>query len=207
LPEGLGDLDVKIKDILSEGFWQGAKEFGKGALAALPSQTMQTVLRDIKKPVSTAEPTDIELAKAAHKKFADPSDNAENWANWLTPEQLQQREQQAVLQKQKKLAVAKAFAQKTAQAAKTALQQPPEESPEYGVSKVPQGYRIAVTNPQGNATFYKYPDGRWTDEYGAPMPSTSHGALDGFADTRGRMETLPSQKVSGFKPKRGRKRG
>jgi hypothetical protein len=202
----LGDLNVKIKDVVNEaGFWQGAKQFAKGALGALPSQTMQNILRDIKKPDSAPKPTDIELAKGAYKMFGDPSDNAENWANWLTPEQIQQRAEQAKQEKQKKLAAAKAFAQKTSQAAKTALQQPPAESPLYGATNIPRGHRIAVTNPQGNATFYKYPDGRWTDEYGTIMPSASHGALDQFADTRGSMEILPAQKVGGFKPKRGRR--
>lgn len=205
---------MKIKDILSEGFWQGAKEFGAGALAALPSASMQAVLSNVKKAPGGKDLTDLEAAQAAYNKFGDaparPKDSPFGFASgkdaWLTDKQLQARIDAAKEKKLKNKQEAQKFAKKTAQLARTAMQQPasPADMPSAGAGNIPQGYRITVQNPQKNATFYKYPDGRWTDEYGNVMPSGAHGALEQFADTAGRMEQMPQASTPGV---RGFKRG
>lgn len=195
---------MKIKDIVNEnevGFWSG---LGKSLLP----QALRTVADA---GPTYVEPTELELAAAAYKKFGEVPNKegkATNYGEygWLTPEQVEQRVAAAKAKSQTKGNLAK----KTAAAAKAALTKStaPTDRPEYGAGpgqKVPQGQRIAVTNPQGNARFYKYPDGRWTDEYGTIMPAAAHGALDQFADTQGRMEPVPTQPKTGtFRTKRGR---
>lgn len=205
----LGDSRVKIKDIVNEGLWQSAKEFGKGVISALPSQQMQDVLRSIKKAPGGAAMTDLEAAQAAYDKFGDapprPKDSpyaqASGAAAWLTDDQLR------ALAAAKNKQPTKKSAKKTSQTNRPAATQnvSPANMPSASAANIPQGHRIVVRNPQGNATFYKYPDGRWTDEFGNAMPSGAHGALEQFADTAGRMEQTPTKSVSGFKPRGARR--
>lgn len=205
---------MKIKDIVSEGFWQGAKEIGKSALAAIPSRQMQDVLQSVKKPPPGKALSDLEAAQAAYAKFGEPPPRAKDSpyafasgaAGWLTDEQLQARIDAAKEKALQKKQIGAAFAKKTKQQARQAVQQPasPTDMPDVGPANIPQGYRIVVQNPQKNATFYKYPDGRWTDEYGNAMPSGAHGALEQFADAAGRMEQMPQTSTPGM---RGFKRG
>jgi hypothetical protein len=203
---------MKIKDIVNEGIVSGVKDFALGFGKAITPRALKPVIDAGKAPI---DPTELELAAAAYKKFGEVPDDQGQPTNygeygWLTPEQLKPRVAAAKAKSLEKGDAAK-IAKKTAAAAKAALQQKstaPADSPAYGAGpgqKIPQGQRIAVTNPQGNATFYKYPDGRWTDEFGTIVPAAAHGTLNQFADTRGRMEPLPTQTTSGFKPKRGRR--
>jgi hypothetical protein len=191
---------VKIKDVINEaGF---LKSFGTGMLPT----TMQTVIGDIKKPTKGPDPTDIELAQAAYEKFG-PAPGKENLGSvgWLTDEQFRERINAAKEKALQNKRAAEKFAKKTAQSAKAAAQQTgsPADMPTATPTNIPQGHRIVVQNPQRNATFYKYPDGRWTDEYGTVMPAAAHGALEQIADTAGRMEQVPGLKpaagVRGFK--------
>lgn len=87
----LGDLGVKIKDIINEvGFWSGFKQ---GILPSTISKTMQT-LRQTKRPLKAKERTELEpeyleLAKAAHKTYGDNPQEPEipGPLGWLTDEQ------------------------------------------------------------------------------------------------------------------------
>ena len=209
--EVLGDLEVKIKDIVNEGIVSGAKDFALGFGKAITPRALKPVIDAGKTPI---DPDETELAAAAYKQFGEVPDDQGKPTHygeygWLTPEELKRRVAAGRAKSLEKGEIAK-MAKKTAAAAKAALQQKstaPADSPAYGAGpgqKVPPGQRIAVTNPQGNATFYKYPDGRWIDEYGTIMPAAAHGALDQFADTRGRMEAVPTQPKTGtFRTKRG----
>lgn len=73
------------------------------------------------------------------------------------------------------------------------------------IQNIPDGHRLVVTNPQKNATFYKYPNGQWTDEWGSVMPRGAYDTLDRFADAGGRIEKVSkprgsaSSKVTGFR--------
>jgi hypothetical protein len=69
---------MKIKDIISEGFFSGfAKE--------LVPKAMRPAL-DAGKPYG--EPTEIELAKIAHQKFGDnPESLLPGFMGWLSPKQ------------------------------------------------------------------------------------------------------------------------
>jgi len=203
---------VKIKDIVNEGIVSGVKDLALGFGKAIAPRALKPVIDAGKAPI---DPTETELAAAAYKQFGEVPDEQGKSTNygeygWLTPEQLAPRVAAARAKSLEKGDTAK-IAKKTVAAAKAALQKSaaPADRPEYGAGpgqKVPGGQRIAVTNPQGNATFYKYPDGRWTDEYGTIMPAAAHGALDQYADTRGRMEAIPTQSKTGtFRTKRGRR--
>ncbi len=84
--------------------------------------------------------------------------------------------------------------------------QPDGDIPD-SAENIPQGSRLAVQNPQKTATFYKYSDGKWYDEFGTLMPKTSWDALEAFADSgAGRIEKIPPRGISGFRT-RGRKAG
>jgi hypothetical protein len=207
---------VKIKDIVNEGILSGAKDFALGFGKAITPRALKPVIDASK---GSMDPTETELAAAAYKQFGEVPDEqgkATNYGEygWLTPEEIERRLAAVKAEKQAKKSDAEKIAKKTAAAAKAASQKTAPQkssaetdSPAYGAGpgqKVPGGQRIAVTNPQGNATFYKYPDGRWTDEYGTIMPAAAHGALDQYADTRGRMEAIPTQSKTGtFRTKRG----
>ena len=58
--------------------------------------------------------------------------------------------------------------------------------------QVPGGQRLKTTNPQKTATFYKYPSGVWTDEFGNSMPKSAWATLEKFADQVGQMEPIPA---------------
>ena len=106
----------------------------------------------------------------------------------LTPEQVQQI--QAQLNKQKD----QTSAQQPAQPAD------PMDSPDVGVSNIPQGQRLKVQNPQKTATFYKHSDGRWYNENNQLMPQNDWAILDTYADAGGVMEKIPTAtNFKGFK--------
>lgn len=191
---------MKVRDIVNEaGFWQG---LSKGLLPG----AVQNITGQIKKPTVGPDPTDLELAQQAYEKFgAAPGKETLGAVGWLTDEQFRERINAAKEKALQNKKAAEQFAKKTAQSAKAAAQQAagPADMSTATPTNIPQGHRIVVQNPQRNATFYKYPDGRWTDEYGTVMPAAAHGALEQFADTAGRMEQVPGSKppagVRGFK--------
>ena len=85
----LGDLSVKIKDVVHEGF---ASSFGKALLPSQLQTTLQT-LKTNKRPLdpkerTELEPEELELAKASHEKYGDnPESNLPGVLGWLTPQQ------------------------------------------------------------------------------------------------------------------------
>ena len=85
----LGDLNVKIKDIVIEG---PVSSFVKALLPSQLQTTLQT-LKTNKRPLGAKERTEmepeyLELAKQAHKKFGDNPQSAVPGAlGWLTDEQ------------------------------------------------------------------------------------------------------------------------
>lgn len=182
---------MKIKDIISE-----AAGFRSGLLKSLMPSALRKV---VDTPKIRPEPREIDLAKAAYDQFGDaPDREGMKHVGWLTDKGLKSIANDYANVNADEI---ERLAQQTKAAAQAAIKEPKIlTSPETTAENIPSGYRIAVKNPQGNATFYKYPGGRWTDESGVVMPSSSHAALDQFADTRGTMEKIPPA------PKRGRGR-
>lgn len=199
---------MKIKEILSEqngGFWSS---FGK----ALLPKAIKTALD---KESSQRNLTQDELARLAYNKFG-PAPGLEDFghAGWLEPEHFSRlvtpkpsevdAKKLAKLAKQtrkaakEKDAVMKMLPSKSAPA-------PAAEKATISATNIPAGQRLTVTNPQGNAKFYKYPDGRWTDEFGITMPGGSHQALNQFADTAGRIEPIPATGKSVYQSRGGRR--
>lgn len=207
--EELGDFGVKIKDIIKEGLGSNLLNVVKGFGSGLKPQIFQ----DIKQTKPGPEMSDLEAAQAAYEKFGNApprdKDSPYGWAtgasSWLSDEQLKARQDAAKEKSLQNKEAAKKLAKQMKQQTKAKTQQPasPMASPAAAASNIPKGHRIAVTNPQGNATFYKYPDGRWTDEFGNAMPSGAHGALNQFADAAGRMEPIPAS-TGGYKARGSR---
>ena len=199
---------MKIKEILYEqngGFWSS---FGK----ALLPKAIKTALD---KESSQRNLTQDELARLAYNKFG-PAPGLEDFGHvgWLEPERFSRlvtpkpsevdAKKLAKLAKQtrktakEKDAVMKMLPSKSAPA-------PAAEKATITATNIPAGQRIKVTNPQGNATFYKYPGGKWTDEFGTLMPKSSHTALDQFADSGGRMEQIPIATKTAYQGRGGRR--
>ncbi len=193
---------MKIKDIINEqGFGSG---FVKGLIGGLKPKAFQ----DIEQPSNTSGLSDKEAQARAYKAFGDlPGDEGEE--AYKTPEQ---RKRSTAAQKEKaeltqKIAQSKKLKKDLGLAARAAIMQPQTQqaSSDYDSNVPPQGQRLAVSNPQGNAKFYKYPDGRWTDEFGTVMPSSSHEALERFADAAGQIEPVTVKGTTGFKLKGARR--
>jgi len=203
----LGDFVMKIKDIIGEGFMSG---FAKGFLGGLKPKVFQDIEQAQQSGLQSLPPNIKDTAILAYKKFGDnPESDYPGAAGWIPPDAFgpMVNAQATALGKDPEPPPKP----KTKQRLRSLFQPEPttasEPSDDSSLS-IPQGQRIAVMNPQKNATFYKYSDGRWTDEYGQVMPTASHGALNKFADTAGRMEPIPSKKsISGFRPRRGVKGG
>ena len=89
MPAESGDLSVKIKDIVSEGF---ASSFGKALLPSQLQTTLQT-LKANKRPLDPTErtelgPEEVELAKSAQEKYGDnPESVFPGFIGWLTQQQ------------------------------------------------------------------------------------------------------------------------
>lgn len=204
---------MKIKDIISEGFWSS---FGK---ALLPSALQKVA--DIKDP--QAEPSQTDLALKAQRMFGDnPESPMKGFMGWVDPSQVSVLSTIADQKKQRDDRI-KAELEKAKQATKaTNISKDKQTKGNKNrlknimtgasssdntatAASIPAGQRIKVTNPQGNATFYKYPGGKWTDEFGTLMPQSSHAALDQFADSGGRMEQIPTATKTAYQGRGGRR--
>jgi len=197
---------VKIKDIINEqGFWSN---FGK----ALLPKSIKTAIDPDDLPINYLEK---ELANLAYKKFGGaPGLEDFKELGWLQPERFSRlvtpKPNEVDAKKLAKLAkqtrdIAKKEITKQKQPQTKSSSMPASDSASASASNIPTGQRLAVTNPQRNATFYKYPDGRWTDEFGTVMPAGSHGALDQFADAGGRIESIPTSGKSAYQSRGGRR--
>jgi hypothetical protein len=80
------------------------------------------------------------------------------------------------------------------------------DDPNVTAQNIPQGSRLRTTNPQNTETFYKYPNGTWTDERGTVMPKASWDALEAFADSSGQIEKMAPSGVKGFRTGQARRK-
>jgi len=81
------------------------------------------------------------------------------------------------------------------------------DDPNVTAQNIPQGHRLRINNPQNTETFYKYPNGTWTDERGTVMPKAAWDALEAFADSGpGRIEKMAPSGVKGFRTGQARRK-
>ena len=195
LPAELGDFEVKIKDVLKEGFWSGfASKIQPQALQSKEEYPVR----------GTGKPLDSDVAKKAQELYgietgkkpapAEKEQSASSIPNTrpaTTPEiELPTRTSN------NKPAPAKP----TPDPAATPKPAPAE--PEYDApvnladEPLARDERIAVETPAG--MMYKYPNERWyqipSTGIPIPVPSNQYEILDDYANIEGYVEKIPPTK-------------
>ena len=195
LPAELGDFEVKIKDVLKEGFWSGfASKIQPQALQSKEEYPVR----------GTGKPLDSDVAKKAQELYgietgkkpapAEKEQSASSIPNtWpaTTPEiELPTRTSN------NKPAPAKPAPEPAA------IPEPAPAEPEYeqpinlADEPLARDERIAVETPAG--MMYKYPNGRWyqipSTGIPIPVPSNQYEILDDYANIEGYVEKIPPTK-------------
>lgn len=194
---GSGDLKMKVKDIIKEAFGRTyARDPDSGQIIKDPKtnrpktvsdpNSFTTGLQDIMSKYSQdigsywhkLKPTQYTKAQA-QEPTAEPAaaSTAEPAA-----EPAEKKPQDIVVPKPRNIK------------ARPTPVEPVEQPYELGSMEVPAGQRISVQNPQRSATFYKYPNGRWFNEFNQPMPSHTWDQLNQMANAEGAMEAIPKTK-------------
>ena len=195
LPAELGDFEVKIKDVLKEGFWSGfASKIQPQALQSKEEYPVR----------GTGKPLDSDVAKKAQELYgietgkkpapAEKEQSASSIPNTrpaTTPEiELPTRTSN------NKPAPAKPEPEPAA------TPQPAPAEPEYeqpinlADEPLARDERIAVETPAG--MMYKYPNERWyqipSTGIPIPVPSNQYEILDDYANIEGYVEKIPPTK-------------
>ena len=195
LPAELGDFEVKIKDVLKEGFWSGfASKIQPQALQSKEEYPVR----------GTGKPLDSDVAKKAQELYgietgkkpapAEKEQSASSIPNTrpaTTPEiELPTRTSN------NKPAPAKPEPEPAA------TPEPAPAEPEYeqpinlADEPLARDERIAVETPAG--MMYKYPNGRWyqipSTGIPIPVPSNQYEILDDYANIEGYVEKIPPTK-------------
>lgn len=185
----LGDFEVKIKDVLNEGFWSGFAS--KIQPQAFQSKEQYPVR-------GTGKPTDAEVAKKAQelygtekgKKPAKAEPEKEQSADSI-PEPKPEPEIELPTRKPNRKPTTEPTPEPAA-AAEPELDAPMNLADE----PLARDERIAVETPAG--TMYKYPNGRWyqipSTGIPAPVPQNQYTILDDYANIEGHVEKIPPTK-------------
>ncbi len=195
LPAELGDFEVKIKDVLKEGFWSGfASKIQPQALQSKEEYPVR----------GTGKPLDSDVAKKAQELYGIETGKKPAPA---------EKEQAADSIPKPKTATApeielptRTSNSKPAPAKPTpdpaATPEPAPAEPEYDApvnladEPLARDERVAVETPAG--MMYKYPNGRWyqipSTGIPAPVPSNQYEILDDYANIEGHVEKIPPTK-------------
>jgi hypothetical protein len=200
----LGDLKVKVKDIINEGpgFFSS---YAKGLLPQAFKDVVDTPIRGTKDSrldtprADNVPDSDDDLAA----KMFDPTGEA----GWEKENQIDRAVHRAKKAREK----AKAEHERNKEIAALGKDQaasniitPDDPDTPYNLAdeNLAPSERIKVETPAG--TMYKYPDGRWYQipSTGIPVavPSNQYSALNDYADREGFIEQIPPMP----KPKRRR---
>ena len=195
LPAELGDFEVKIKDVLKEGFWSGfASKIQPQALQSKEEYPVR----------GTGKPLDSEVAKKAQELYgieigkkptpAEKEQSADSIPK-PKPETTPEIELPTRTSNNKP-----APATPTPDPAATPKPAPAE--PEYDApvnladEPLARDERIAVETPAG--MMYKYPNERWyqipSTGIPIPVPSNQYEILDDYANIEGYVEKIPPTK-------------
>ena len=195
LPAELGDFEVKIKDVLKEGFWSGfASKIQPQALQSKEEYPVR----------GTGKPLDSEVAKKAQELYGIETGKKPAPA---------EKEQSADSKPKPKpgttpeIELPTRTSNNKSAPAKPELEpattpEPAPAEPEYeqpinlADEPLARDERIAVETPAG--MMYKYPNERWyqipSTGIPVPVPSNQYEILDDYANIEGYVEKIPPTK-------------
>ena len=195
LPAELGDFEVKIKDVLKEGFWSGfASKIQPQALQSKEEYPVR----------GTGKPLDSDVAKKAQELYGietgkkpAPAEKEQSADSIPKPKPATTPEIELPTRtSNNKPAPAKPEPEPAA------TPQPAPAEPEYeqpinlADEPLARDERIAVETPAG--MMYKYPNERWyqipSTGIPIPVPSNQYEILDDYANIEGYVEKIPPTK-------------
>lgn len=195
LPAELGDFEVKIKDVLKEGFWSGfASKIQPQALQSKEEYPVR----------GTGKPLDSDVAKKAQELYGietgkKPAPAGKEQSADSIPEPKPATTPEIELPTRtsnNKPAPAKPAPEPAA------IPEPAPAEPEYeqpinlADEPLARDERIAVETPAG--MMYKYPNERWyqipSTGIPIPVPSNQYEILDDYANIEGYVEKIPPTK-------------
>jgi outer membrane biosynthesis protein TonB len=195
LPAELGDFEVKIKDVLKEGFWSGfASKIQPQALQSKEEYPVR----------GTGKPLDSDVAKKAQELYGietgkKPAPAEKEQSADSIPKPKPETTPEIELP-------TRTFNNKPAPAKPkpepAATPEPAPAEPEYeqpinlADEPLARDERIAVETPAG--MMYKYPNERWyqipSTGIPIPVPSNQYEILDDYANIEGYVEKIPPTK-------------
>ncbi len=194
----LGDFEVKIKDVLTEGFWSGfASKLQPGSSRNKEEYPVR----------GTGKPLDSEVAKKAQELYGIKPDKKQ--AKPEEPEKQQSADSVPRPEPEPEIQMPTSTPRPKSKPAPTPAAEPAAATPpsapaepEYDApvnladEPLARDERIAVETPAG--MMYKYPNGRWyqipSTGIPAPVPSNQYAILDDYANIEGQVEKIPSTK-------------
>ena len=195
LPAELGDFEVKIKDVLKEGFWSGfASKIQPQALQSKEEYPVR----------GTGKPLDSDVAKKAQELYGietgkkpAPAEKEQSADSIPKPKPATTPEIELPTRtSNNKPAPAKPEPEPAA------TPEPAPAEPEYeqpinlADEPLARDERIAVETPAG--MMYKYPNERWyqipSTGIPIPVPSNQYEILDDYANIEGYVEKIPPTK-------------
>ena len=195
LPAELGDFEVKIKDVLKEGFWSGfASKIQPQALQSKEEYPVR----------GTGKPLDSDVAKKAQELYGietgkkpAPAEKEQSADSIPKPKpETTPKIELPTRTSNNKPAPAKPEPEPAA------TPQPAPAEPEYeqpinlADEPLARDERIAVETPAG--MMYKYPNERWyqipSTGIPIPVPSNQYEILDDYANIEGYVEKIPPTK-------------
>lgn len=187
----LGDFEVKIKDVLTEGFWSGfASKLQPGSSRNKEEYPVR----------GTGKPLDSEVAKKAQELYG--IETGKKQAKPAEPEKSQSADSVPEPQAQSEIQMPTSTPRPKSKLEPAPAAEPAPAEPEYDApvnladEPLARDERIAVETPAG--MMYKYPNGRWyqipSTGIPTPVPSNQYTILDDYANIEGHVEKIPPTK-------------
>ena len=195
LPAELGDFEVKIKDVLKEGFWSGfASKIQPQALQSKEEYPVR----------GTGKPLDSDVAKKAQELYGietgkkpAPAEKEQSADSIPKPKPATTPEIELPTRtSNNKPAPAKPEPEPAATPEPAPAETEYEQPINLADEPLARDERIAVETPAG--MMYKYPNERWyqipSTGIPIPVPSNQYEILDDYANIEGYVEKIPPTK-------------